>query len=84
MFGDLPPSSSVICFSVSADAAHDPLAGRGVAGERDLVDARMLDDHLADRRSRSGDDVEHAGRQADLVRDLGRARARSAASGSPA
>ena len=71
MFGDLPPSSSVIRFSVSADAAHDAPAGRRVAGERDLVDAGMLDEHLADLRARAGDDVEHAGRQADFLRDLG-------------
>ena len=48
MFGDLPPSSRVMRFSVSADPSHDLLAGGRVAGERDLVDARVLDDHLAD------------------------------------
>ena len=48
MFGDLPPSSSVIFFSVSAAPRMMPLPVDGVAGERDLVDAGMLDDRLAD------------------------------------
>ena len=40
MFGDFPPSSSEIFFSVSAAAAHDDLPDLGAAGERDLVDVR--------------------------------------------
>ena len=70
MFGDLPPSSSVIVLSVSAALAHDRLAGRRVAGKRDLVDAGMLDERLAHRRPGARDDVEHARRQPDLDRDL--------------
>ena len=50
--------------------AHDRLAGRRVAGERDLVDARMFDERLPDRRSGAGDDVQHARRQPDLDRNL--------------
>ncbi len=49
----------------------DPLAGPGRAGEADHVDAGMGGDRLADDRTGAGDQVEHAGRQADLVDDLG-------------
>jgi hypothetical protein len=51
MFGDLPPSSSVRCFERSGGAAHDAFAGGRVARERDLVDARMIDERLPDRRA---------------------------------
>ena len=47
MFGDLPPSSSEIFFSVAGGAAHDRLADLGAAGEGDLVDVGMLDDRRA-------------------------------------
>ena len=46
-------------------------AGRGRAGERDLVDARVLDEVRADRRAGPGDDVDRARREADLGRELG-------------
>ena len=45
-------------------------ARRRRARERDLVDAGMLDEVRADRRPRAGDDVDHAGREADLGREL--------------
>ena len=50
MFGDLPPSSSEIFFSVGRGRAHDRLADLGAAGERDLVDVGVL--HDGARRSR--------------------------------
>ena len=46
-------------------------ARRGRAGERDLVDARVLDEVRADRRPVARDDVDHAAREADLARELG-------------
>ena len=49
----------------------DALAGAGRAGERHHVDVGVGGDRLADRRAVAGDEVEHAGRQADLVDDLG-------------
>ncbi len=59
-------------------AAGDPLAaergdaaaGRGRAGERDLVDAGVAHEQLGDLAV-GGDDVEDAGRQADVLGDLG-------------
>ena len=59
-------------------AAGDPLAaerrdapaGRGRSRERDLVDARVAHEQLRHLAVR-GDDVQHAGRQADLLGDLG-------------
>ena len=49
----------------------DRLADLGRAGECDLVDAGMLDDHLTDRRSRPRDHIDHAWGNSDLLRDLG-------------
>ena len=49
----------------------DPLAGAGGAGERHHVDVGVGGDRLADDRAEAGHEVEHAGRQADLVDDLG-------------
>ena len=49
----------------------DALAGAGRAGEGDHVDVGMLGDRLADGRPVPRHEVEHAGRQADLVDDLG-------------
>ena len=40
MFGLLPPSSSEIFFTLPDGQPHDLLAGRRLAGERDLADAR--------------------------------------------
>ena len=84
MFGDLPPSSSEIFFSVSAARAHDDLADLGAAGERDLVDVRMRDDRGARRFADAGHDVDDAGRQAGVGEARRRARGWSAASARPA
>ena len=51
---------------------RDPLAGVGVAGDRDHPDLRVGDEHLADRRAGAADDVEDAGRQ-DVGDELGEA-----------
>ena len=49
---------------------RDAPAGRGRAGERDLVDARVAHEQLG-HLAVGGDDVEHARRQADRLGDLG-------------
>ena len=49
----------------------DALAGPRRPGERHHVDVGVGGDRLADLRSEAGHEVEHAGRQADLVDDLG-------------
>ena len=49
----------------------DALAGPGRAGERHHVDVGVRDDGLADDGAGAGDEVEHAGGQADVVDDLG-------------
>ncbi len=41
------------------------------SGEADHVDIGMRDDRFADDAAGAADDVEHAGRQADLVRRIG-------------
>ena len=50
----------------------DPLAGRGVAGDRDHPDLGVADELVADRRARARQDVDDAGRQV-LGEDLGEA-----------
>ena len=70
-FGLLPPSSSVMRL-IGPDARRmisPPVCRR--AGERDLVDARMTNEIRARRLARTGDDVDRAGREADLGRELG-------------
>ena len=62
--------------------ARDPLAGLDRAGQRDHVDVRVRDQPLAGLAG-AGDDVQHALRQ-DLVRELARGAASSAASSRPA
>ena len=49
---------------------HDLLAGRRLAGERDLADARVRGDRGAGGPARPGHDVEHAGRKARLEGQL--------------
>jgi hypothetical protein len=44
-------------------AAHDLPPGRRLAGEGDLVDAAVRDDHLAESRSGTRQDVENTRRQ---------------------
>src|SRR5581483_10870515 len=50
---------------------HDLAARARRAGERHLVDARVLDEIRAGRRPVARDDVDRARREADLVRELG-------------
>ena len=55
---------------VARGQPHDLLPGRGLAGERDLADARVGRDRRAGRAARPGHDVEDAGRDAGLEREL--------------
>ena len=55
---------------------HDLAARLRRAGERDLVDAGVLDEIGARRRTVAGDDVDRAGGKADLGRELGEAQRR--------
>ena len=71
---DLPPSSSASGLSVSAAAAITSRAVAVPAGERHLVDAGVAHERLAGDRA-AGHDVQHAGRQARLERELGEASA---------
>ena len=68
---DLPPSSrhTFLMPSPATDAMRRPACER--AGEAHHVDVGMRDDGFADDAARARDDVEHAGRQADLVRGFG-------------
>ena len=84
MFGDLPPSSSEIFFSVAGRVAHDDLADLDAAGERDLVHVRVGDDRGARGLARAGHDVDDARRQPGVGEAATRARERSAASARPA
>ncbi len=70
MFGRLAAQLERDVLERVGGASHDVLAGRGVARERDLVDAGMLHERLSRGASASGDDVEHAGRQSDLRGDF--------------
>ena len=70
MFGLLPPSSSEIFFTLPDGEPHDLLAGRRLAGEGDLADARVGRDRRAGRAAGPGHDVEDAGRDARLERQL--------------
>ncbi len=47
----------------------DALPDAGGTGERDHVDVAGLDERLTGVRRRTGDDVDHAGREPDLVQD---------------
>ena len=71
MLADLPPSSRATRLSVCDAELGHALAGAGGAGERHHVDVGVGGDGLADRRAGAGDEVEHAGGQADVVDDLG-------------
>ena len=66
--GDLPPSSSVTLLMFSAAALRDRSAGRGRAGERDLVHARVRGQRRAHLPAQPGDHVDHARREARLRR----------------
>ena len=67
---DFPPSSSVHARDPLAAQRRDAPAGGGRSGERDLVDAGSVHEQLR-HLAVGGDDVEHAGRQADLLGRLG-------------
>ena len=67
----MPPSSSVSALDRLRAEPHDLAAGLRRAGEGDLVDARVLDEIGAGGRPVAGDDVDRAGREADLGRELG-------------
>ena len=69
MFAALPPSSSVSFLPRAGELALDRLADLGRAGERDLVDARVLDERGAGAAV-AGDDVDDAGRQLGLADDV--------------
>src|SRR6202012_930583 len=51
-------------FEIAGGALHDATADAGRARERHLVDIAMIDQRIADDTAGSGDDIEHARRQA--------------------
>ena len=63
MFGDLPPSSMRAGDQVLGRVLHDLPAGRGLAGEGDLGDARAGGERRADLRAVAVHHVQHARRQ---------------------
>ena len=67
-----------------ADRPEERLADLGRAGERDLVDARVAGQRVADDPARAGHDVEHAVGQPGLGRQLGQPQGASAATARPA
>ena len=69
MFGLLPPSSSVTRFSALPALGADLAPDDGRAGERDLVDARVVDQRRAGLAV-AGEDVERALGEARLERQL--------------
>ena len=66
MLALLPPSSSVTFAKRAAARRADGAAGLDPAGEGDLGDVGMVDQRLAGGAV-AGHDVEHAGRDADLL-----------------
>ena len=68
---DLPPSSSATRLTVRRRQLADPLPARVEPVKLHHVDVGVGGDGLADDRADAGDQVEHAGGQADLVDDLG-------------
>src|SRR6476660_9647776 len=70
MLADLPPSSMVVFFSVSAELRTMPLPTAG-AGEGDLVYGRVFDQLIADSAARARDEIEHTVRKPCLFHDLG-------------
>ena len=67
MLGDLPPNSRVTRLMVSPLAWRILLAHGAAPGEGHLVDAGMRDERLAGGVPRTGDQVEHARREARLL-----------------
>ncbi len=68
---DLPPSSRCTRLTVWAATSLTRRAGPGGTGERHHVDAGVGGDGLPDHRAGARHEVEHTGRQPDLVDDLG-------------
>ena len=66
--GLLPPSSMLNFLSPAA--LHDPVAGRGRPGERDRGTSGCAAQRLACLLAVAVDDVQHAGRDAGLEREL--------------
>ncbi len=74
--GPLPPSSAVNGTMFSA-AARPMMPGRlGRPGEADPLDPRVADERRADLLADALDEVEHAGREPGLDRQVGEQRAR--------
>ena len=72
MLADLPPSSSATRLTrARRRAAATRLPARVEPVKRHHVDVGVRGDGLADHRADAGDEVEHAGRQPDVVDDLG-------------
>ena len=82
--GLLPPSSKVVRLSVSAAAFWMILAVSTWPVKAILSTSGMRDQGGAGRLAHAVDDVDHAGREAGLQRQLGHAQCRSAASARPA
>src|SRR5262249_40322475 len=81
MNGPFPPSSAVKGTRFRAAATpiarpHSGEPGLGRAGEGDPPDARVRDERRAGLLSDPLDDVEHAGREAGLGREVGEQRGR--------
>jgi hypothetical protein len=71
MNGDFPPSSREILPAPRGRGSDNP-PDLGRAGKGDLVDVRVGHQRLAGPAI-TGDDIDHAGRQADLLAQLGKA-----------
>ena len=57
-------------FEIARRAAQDSAADAGRSRERHLVDVGMIDQGVADHAAGTGDDIEHARRQAGFERQL--------------
>ena len=75
MFGDLPPSSSEIFFSVSAASRMMILPTSALPVNAILSTSGCVDERGAGRRAGAGDDVDDARRQAGVVEASSPARA---------
>ena len=83
MAADLPPSSRLTRLRSWPQRGRDLAAGGGGAGERDLVDAGVGDEQLADLAA-AGQDADHARRAGRARRRARPGAARRAASRGPA
>jgi hypothetical protein len=69
--GALAAELELELLEVAGRGLDDPATGGGRAGERQLGDAVVLGEPLAGGGAVTGDDVDHAGREADLADQLG-------------